>query len=137
KTELDDLEIQLRKLPALIERMGKLEAQIDAVGQAEIRLAEDTARLEEIQIELSAESFAADIRQQLAMLDERQAELGYDQTTHDDARRLLREHHRYDQLQTRLAIAIESLPTLQEAINGSYARKERLTGVMAETQEEI
>ncbi len=137
KGALDELEVHLKRLPTLIENAGKLQAQVDAALQAEVRLAEDLARLSDIRNDLDSGTFAAHVRDALLELDLRQEALGYDQHTHDDARRQLREHHRYDQLQTRLAIAVESLPTLQEAINGSYARRERLNAVIAQSMDEV
>lgn len=132
KSELAALESQLKQLPMLLERGGKLQAQLDAADQAALRLSEEQERLVIVRGELDLNQFAPDVREALATLDLEETGLGYDKSTHDQTRRSLDEFKRYEQLQTRLAIALESLPTLEEAITGARLREERLHQAIGE-----
>jgi exonuclease SbcC len=137
KTALTALESQLKQLPMLLERGGKLQAQIDAAEQAALRLTEEQERLVIVRGELDLNQFAPDVREALAALDLEETSLAYDKSTHDQTRRSLDEFKRYEQLQTRLAIALESLPTLEDAIAGARLREERLQAAIGEIDEEL
>ncbi len=137
RSQLKDLEAGLKQLSPLMERAGALQAQADAAHHAEMRLAEENDRLQQIEVELMSDSFAVDVREQLVVLDGQQVELGYDENSHDDARNQLENYNRYDKLQTRLTIALESLATLHDAIAGSQARFDRLMQVINELEAEL
>lgn len=134
-SEIKALEADLKLLPSLNERAGKLAAQVDSAAQASIRIVEDGARLEQLQTELETEDYALDVREALAALDHQQYDIGYDQSTHDDARRSLSEYHQFEQLWTRLEVASKSLPEWQGMLDGSYERQRRLSTSIDETLE--
>ncbi|HEX2619965.1 MAG TPA: SMC family ATPase, partial [Phototrophicaceae bacterium] len=135
--QVKTVEASLKQLPTLLENAGKLQAQIDAAAQAAIRLEEDVTRQEAVIAQLQAEDFALDIRDALAELDSEQDALGYDKSTHDATRRSLDEYRRYEQLQTRLAIALESLPAIEEALSGARIRQERLDETLEQIDEQL
>ncbi|MDX1993452.1 MAG: SMC family ATPase [bacterium] len=137
KIRLEAMEGEIRQLSPLMERAGTLQAQAEAARKAEMRLAEDHDRLQQVEVDLLSNSFALDVRESLAVLEGRRDALGYDETTHDDARQQLETFNRYDQLQTRLTIALESLATLQESVTGAQARVERLQHISAEVEAEM
>lgn len=136
-SQIKSVESSLKQLPSLLENAGKLQAQIDAASQAAIRLEEDTTRLDAVQKQLEAEDFALDIREALKLLDDEQAALGYDKSTHDATRQNLDEYRRYEQLQMRLNIAQESLPAIEEALSGCRIRQERLNEALTELDEQL
>lgn len=127
KAALDTLEADLKRLPALNEQTGKLSAQVDAAAQAVIRVQDDSARLAEVEAALASDDFAPDVREALARLDAEQHALGYDQTSHDDARQSLKDYQRFEQLWSRLEMAREALPQWEEMLSGSQKRQATLT----------
>lgn len=137
RIDIEKMEADIKRLPALNERAGKLAAQVDSAGLAAVRLGEDAIRLEQVEAALATESFAPDIREALLKLDEQQSELGYDQTTHNDARQSLKDYQRFENLWTRLEMAVQSLPQWEEMLEGSRKREERLTAAATERQAEI
>jgi DNA repair protein SbcC/Rad50 len=127
----------LKKLPPLIERMGVLQNQVQSAHEAAIQLEEHQTQLSEIQSKLENEDFAQDVRDSLAALDSQQNEVGYDSSTHDEARQELETHTQYEQLYTRLSIALESLPTIEQNLEDSMARSQRLLQAAADVEAEI
>jgi DNA repair protein SbcC/Rad50 len=137
RTNIKAMELLLKKLNPLVERVGTLQAQVQAAAEAESQLGEYQAQLETVQAELDGEEFAPDIREQLAALDARQTDLGYDSSGHDEAQQELEAHKQYEQLYTRLSIALESLPTAQQNLQDALARQERLLQAATDTEAEI
>lgn len=135
KSQLNALDKTLTQLPALLENAGRLQAQVAAADQAALRLNEDQQRIEAIEATLADQTYAPEVFSALAALDQEQTALGYDKSTHDATRRSLDEYRRYEALQTRLAMAQEALPTLEEALAGSHLRHERLTAALEEVAE--
>lgn len=137
KTQVSGLDSELKRLSPLIERVGVLQAQSEAVRQAQIRLEEEYTHLTIIQNELTEETFASDIRQQLEALEAVQAELGYDENTHDDTRQQIEAHMHYEQMKTRLSVAQGSLPAIEESLAGAHKRQHTLEEAMSTTHDEI
>jgi DNA repair protein SbcC/Rad50 len=137
KHRLVEVEAGLKQLPALLENVGKLQAQVTAADQAAVRIEEEYARLAVVQTELAAESYAPDVREALALLDSEQDALGYDRSAHDATRRTLDEYRRFEQLKMQLSIAQQSLPAIEEALQGAQIRRERLTELLGEIDEDI
>ncbi len=137
RATLDTMTGELKRLTPLLEHMGVLLTQSQNAQQAAQRLEEEQDHLHRIQAELTEDAFAPDVREALSILDARQTELGYDQTTHDDARQQLEIHRQYDELHTKLSIALESLPGLVAGIEDAQARQDRLAQVIHQTEGEI
>lgn len=137
KAEIKGFDDDLKGKSALDARIGALQTQVEASGQAETRLTDEMRRLEAIEKQLAEDDFAADVREQLAALEATQDELGYDQSTHDEMRQQIDSNMRYEQMQVQLKIALESLPALEEAVQGGVARKTRLNEHIADIDKEI
>ncbi|GAB4511935.1 MAG: SMC family ATPase [Anaerolineae bacterium] len=137
RSQLGEMDIELKRLPPLRERVGVLQTQMQTAQQAAERLIEAREALAALEAQLMAEAFAEAVREQLAALDARQAELGYDQGSHDDARQQLDSYRRYEELHTQLKIALEGLASAQENLTDAEARCERLEKAAQETQAEI
>ncbi len=132
KAEIAAFDSDLKRLPALLEQAGSLQAQLDAADEAWARLTETQARLEAVQSVLDTDSFAQDIRQQLTALDTEREEIGYDRSSHDAARQQLDTYHEYDARQQQLAIALNALPDAQAAFEAARLRQERTEKALTE-----
>lgn len=137
KKLIDMLDADLEGLSPLVERVGTLQNQVRTAQDAALRLEDEHARLAAVLAELESESYAADARQQLAALDARQTELGYDESSHDDAQEQMKAYLRYEQLHMQLQIALNSLESLQENLKNDQARKDRLGKAILDTQESV
>lgn len=125
---------ELRVLPALLERAGTLQAQINAAEDARIRLDAALAQLNVLTTLLNEGGFAQDIRQQIAALDERRAAIGYDRDMHDTARQQLDTYREFEARRKQLDIAQAVLPAALEALEGARLRLERNEKALAEDQ---
>lgn len=137
KAAIAELDLELKKLPSLMERAGVLQEQIDRANTARTRLDGERAGLAEVQKMLDSESFGQDIRQQLAQLAERRDSLGYDRQSHDEARQQLTILRGYEARQMELKIALDSLPSVQTDLDNALARRERITKAADEDRAEI
>lgn len=144
KTEIDDLrkqiaaiDIELKRLPAVLERAGKLREQVDSVEAARIQLKEERAALEDIESRLANESYAEEVREALAQIEAQRAELGYDKSSHDVAREQLEQHNEYERLHQQLNIAENSLPALQSDLESTQQREIRLNQAKDELESDI
>lgn len=134
KTRITDIDDELRRLQPLVERAGALQAQTDAAHDAETRLNEERAGLDAVQKLLDEGAYAQDIREQLAALAEERARIGYDEESHDAAREHLKTYREYEQRQTELQIALNSLPEAQSALEAAAARRTRTQQALDEKQ---
>jgi len=128
---------ELSALQGLLSKAGELESQKRNAAESTRRLQEDRARLAAVEAELENETYASDVRERLAMLDGQKSELGYDEDSHDHAQKQLEEHDQYEKLFTRLSIARESLPGLEQGLEDARTRKERLEAAKLEAENEI
>jgi exonuclease SbcC len=136
RKQFDSLEGNLKQLPTLLERVGKLQSQMDAAETASTRVIEENQQLQEYHELLVAEAFAPEVRDALELLDTEENMLAYDKDSHDEIRRTLEENRRYETLKTQLAVALASLATLQENLEGLHVRQERLETTLTEIAEE-
>ncbi len=137
KTQIADWDSDLKRLQPLLARVGVLQAQMDAANTAEARLTEITARLEAVQTLLTEETFAQDIREQLAALENERAQIGYDRSSHDAARQQLDTYRAYETQQTELAVALKALPDTQAALEAAVLRQERTQKALDEDEAAI
>jgi exonuclease SbcC len=134
---ISEIDSELNQLQPLMERAGVLQAQIDAANEASSRLDGERAHLDAVQHLLETETFAQDIREQLATLAERRAEIGYDRVSHDTARQQLDIYREYEKRQTELEIAINSLPDAQTQFETAQLRLERTMRALDEDRKGI
>ncbi len=131
---VQDYNEALKRLPDLNARVGELRAQADAAAEAARRMAQDSDQLVEVQAGLASENFAPEVRQQLAELDRQIAALGYDSDSHSAAQQQLEAYREYEERQTQLRIAMESLADAQIALVSEQNRKVRLENALQEDQ---
>ena len=137
REQITTLNGELKGLQPLVEKMGRLQTQAQTAQDAATRLNEERDRLTELQKELSEESFAADVREQLAQLDTQQTEVGYNESSHEDAQEQLKTHLRFEELHTQLQVALNSINSFQESLDGEKLRAERVQKAIDDTQAEI
>ncbi len=137
RAQIKKHDIELKRLPPLIERLGTLQAQIEAADQAANRLADERVRLETVQQELAEGTFAADVREALAAVATEQASVGYDESSHEDTRARIEEYRSYEQMQTRLQVALEGINGLRDIVAGAEARQARLQEAITTIDGEI
>ncbi len=127
RQRLDEIEPELRLLPPLRELVGRLEAQASQTEAAAVELDDCRQQLAAVENELNAETYAAELRADLAALDAERAALGYDDDAHQDARDRLNTYQAYEQRQRQLELALERLPDVQEQLDDASARRDQLT----------
>ena len=132
---VSEIRVEIRRLSALKERAGQLNAGVEAALKAEIQREEVRARLDQLRETLEQEQFAADLRGQLATLIARRDELGYDSDEHSAVREKLDTYSVYETRQKELMIALEALPDATAAYESALARRERI--LQAQAQEEV
>jgi DNA repair protein SbcC/Rad50 len=137
RAQIAAMELELKRLQPLLERAGALQIQLDRANEAEARLTETRARLDAVQTMLNEDSFGQDMRDQLAALDARRAEVGYDRGSHDAARQQLDTYREFDTRQKQLEIALNALPDAQAALDGARLRLERTQKAVAEDEAAI
>lgn len=137
KAQIKDLDAELKQLAGLNARVGSLQTQVEASQQAETRLAEELARLQTIQTQLENDTFAEEVRAELADLNAVHDELGYDQSTHDETQQAIKDNMQYEELKTRLRVALESLTTVEEGLEGAKTRQVRLGEAIVKIETEI
>jgi exonuclease SbcC len=125
KVQIAEWDTELKRLQPLMKQVGELQAQMDAAHQAETRLTEINAKLEAVQTLLTEETFAQDIREQLASLEAERAQIGYDRSSHDAARQQLDTYRSYETQQTELMVALKALPDAEGALEAARLRQER------------
>ncbi len=132
-----EMEIDLKRLPPLLERVGSLQAQLDRAHEAAARRDAVVAHLEAVQTVLENGEFAQDVREQLAALEQRRSEIGYDADSHSAAREQLSTYQAYDTRHKELELAISSMPDVEAALEAAHARRERVTTALTEDREAV
>jgi exonuclease SbcC len=137
ETALRSVERALRGQTELSERAGQLRQRISAADEAEDKRKADKARLEEITEMLNKETFGENLRRDLKKLSKREQKLGYDKSTHDDARQTLRTQSDYERRHAELMLAEQSLPEDREMLDSEQQRRERLLALMDDLRAEL
>ena len=137
RNEISAFDAELKRLQPLRERASQLQMLIDSADAAQSRVTEEQARLDAVSIMLENESFAQDIREQLAALDTERAQIGYDRSSHDSARQQLDTYREYEVRQKQLELALSALPDVQAALEGAQLRWERTEKAVLEDVEKI
>lgn len=137
RQRINELDVELKRLPPLIAQVGMLKERIDAADEATTRLSEEKARLEAVRKVLADEAYGQEIRVQLEALDAYRDEIGYDSASHDAARQQLETYREYDAHQKELDIALRTLPDVQAALEATRLRQERTEKALVEDHEAV
>ena len=135
KQRMTTIDTDLKRLQPLLERAGVLQAMTDAATEAAEREQEERAGLDAVQKLLNEESFAQNIREQLADLLEQRDSIGYDRESHETAREQLDTYQEFERRQNELENALNSRPDIEESLTTAQNRLERTqTALKAEKQ---
>jgi exonuclease SbcC len=134
---LKQLDKHLKRLSQVTTQLGKLEERSSTVNEAQAQLDALIPQLEALIAQLETDDYAHDARNQLAQLDNAQSGLGYDESTHDSARQAIEQHITYEGLHTKLAIALDSAPAMEQLIADGVAQEERLLEAQSEIQTQV
>ena len=137
KGRITEIDHDLRRLQPLMEQAGSLQAQTDAARDAEKRLISERAGLEAVQKLLDEGAYAQDIREQLVVLVNERTKIGYDEESHDEAREQLKTYREYEQRQTELQVALNSLPDAQSSLESATARRKRTQKALDDKQKQM
>lgn len=86
RQEYRAVEIELEQYAIVLERRGQLQQQLQGISEAQTRLQQVTAEQIELERSLQQQDYAADLQEELRLLDQRLAQLGYDDRNHALAR---------------------------------------------------
>jgi DNA repair protein SbcC/Rad50 len=135
KTEQETLkamDTELRRLPALRERLGTLRQQVNERESLQERLESVKAEHETTVITLNTGDYAVEAQAQLAEIEAERDTLGYDEQIATDVQATIAAYSQYDEQNTRLAIARESLPSYESQLADASKRQTSLTEARAE-----
>nr|MCU0480979.1 SMC family ATPase [Anaerolineae bacterium] len=137
ETSLKKLEKQLKRLPQVTTQLGKLSERHQKADEAQAQLDALIPQLDALITQFDNDDYAHEARERLAGLDTAQLGLGYDENTHDSARQAIEQHITYEALHTKLAIALDSAPAMEQLIADGVAQEERLIQAHAEIQTQL
>lgn len=137
RAAIRNLDLELKRLSPLTERMGVLQAQMDAANDAALRLEKERAGLKALETVLENETFAEDLRGQLRALTAQRDALGYDRQSHTAAREQLSTYQTYEGQQRALQNALENLPEVQGYLETALDRQSRLKKNLEDDQAEL
>ncbi len=124
--ETDCWALELKELPALQRRLGRVAQAAQLAEEAQAALPGEGRQLRELEARLAADDFGAELRRQLEQLERQRQNIGYDPASHDDIRSRLAELAAYDREQSQLDFARQSLPEAQTIRDATAARLESM-----------
>ncbi|MGB9880833.1 MAG: AAA family ATPase, partial [Anaerolineae bacterium] len=115
EAELERIERELRRLPALQGREATLRKSIQEAKEATAQLLEQRQLLFSLEQQLERGDFAPEEQKQLLILQERMAGLGYDKAAHKELRQILSSLAVFETEKATLDRAQESITQLRES----------------------
>ncbi len=137
ETSLKQLDKHLKRLPQVTTQLGKLQERQHKADEAHAQLEALIPQLEALESQLATGDYAHEAQERLAGLDTAQLGLGYDESTHDNARQAIEQHITYEALHTKLAIALDSAPAMEQLIADGVAQEARLLEAQTEIQTQL
>jgi exonuclease SbcC len=136
RKESEQIETELRRLPALRERAALLFANQDTALSAVETLQAEQTELRAVQDLLASGEYAQDLRSQRESIQDEIDSLGYDSQAHNAARETLTAYSDYERRQHDLESALTQAPEIETAIQNVEARRERWQRVLEDEQRE-
>ncbi len=137
RQRLVEIEGHIKRLPALMERLGALQMQVDQAQDAAGQLDSERKGLDDARDLLAREDYGHKTRAKLQKLEERRAAVGYDAESHDAARQQLETYREYERRYYELETAEKELPGVKALYEEGAARLGRLEKSIAEDQQAI
>ncbi|RMG79889.1 MAG: SMC family ATPase, partial [Chloroflexi bacterium] len=137
RKEVDALAPELKRLSALRETAGSLQAKHERATDAQERLLQVTAERDHLANLLEQDNFAPELRQELAQLTAEREQLGYDEREYQDTHERLQELREFEKQYSTLEVARNSMPQVVEALEGAEKRLKTLHKVIHEKAETL
>ncbi len=129
---VEALEPELKRLSALRETAGSLQAKHERATDAQERLVQVIAERDQLANLLEQDAFAPELRQELAQLVAEREQLGYDEREYQDTHEQLQELRAFEKQYSTLEVARNSMPQVIEALEGAKKRLKTLHKVIHE-----
>ena len=133
--EVDAWVLQLKNLPALQQRYGALEEQVNIAQQAQAGLHIERAKLTQVDDMLTNQTYGEELRAQMAQIDEQRQRIGYDPDSHEDVKAQLETYREFDRQNTQLEFAQMNLPEAQTILDNVQARLDKLQKALKDDQQ--
>ena len=137
RDEIEDIEVELRKLQALRDRAAALSVNLEASLSAADTARAERAELLAIEVMLNSGEYAQELQAQRESITGEIEALGYDSEAHSAARETLSAYSDYERRQHDLDTAMSQVPDVQAAIDNAEARRIRWLKVLAEEEAEV
>lgn len=131
---IEEIDLELRKLPALRDRAAALNASLDHAQTAADTIRQEQAELDAVDAMLDSGEYAQELHTQRDQIQDEIDELGYDSEAHTAARETLSTYNDFERRQLELDSALKQLPELDAAIENAKARRARWLQVLAEEE---
>jgi DNA repair protein SbcC/Rad50 len=133
--QVDSWVLQLKNLPALQQRFGALEEQVNIAQKAEEDLHVEATKLEQVEDTLSNETYGEEIRAQMTQIEEQRQRIGYDPDSHEDVKSQLETYREFDRQNTQLEFAQMNLPEAQGILDNVQTRLEKLQTALKDDEQ--
>ena len=128
---------QVGELPGIAGKLGELQRRSEEGAQAARELAQTERQMGEVQQRIASKDFARDEREQLAVLQSKMAELGYEAKAHEQANREATAYASYERRQAELESAEQSLALDRPALAELQKAHQEKASAITRTQEQI
>lgn len=137
RQQLGEIEGHLKRLPALMERLGALQMQVDQAQDAAGQLDDERKGLQTARDLLERGDYGHKTRAKLQKLEAKRVALGYDAESHDAARQQLETYREYERRYYELETAAKELPGVKALYEEGAARLGRLEKSIGEDEQAI
>ncbi len=141
KQELDTLttgrkrhEAEIKRLEGSVKQLARFEERAKRAQAAESERDQAAAERAALAADLDAGGFAAELTAEMTALQAQRDEIGYDQSSHSDAKRRLSEYEAFEQAHQRLQSAEVALPVAQRALEDSRQNLTMHEGIVANAE---
>lgn len=128
---------QLKELPRLQQRYGRLEQQAADAQAASDELIIEQARLDQLDATLKTETYGEELRTQLQDIEAERQRIGYNPESHADIKTQLDTYSEFDRQHTNLEMAKIGLPESVKIKSNTEARRETLYQVLGEERQNL
>lgn len=129
--------LQLKNLPALQQRYGALEEQVNIAQEAESDLHIEQTKLTQVEDTLIQQAYGEELRAQMTQIDEQRQRIGYDPDSHEDVKSQLETYREFDRQHTQLEFAQMNLPEAQTLQDNVQARLEKLQNTLKGDEQKL
>ena len=134
QAEVDGWARQLKRLPALQQRLGALAESERLAEEANAALPGERRQLSQLEKRLASGDFGQEMRRQLEQLERQRAAIGYDPDSHADTTLQLETYAEYERGHSLLEHARRSLPEAEKIRADTAARRDAMREAQAKAE---